>query len=130
MEDSLNLGSTIYFIPIMNNLDWKDKLGATFNIDPNTITPEIEEDKASAPILSAKQNLKIMLDKKNRNGKAVTLIVDFEGSDEALKELARELKTQCGVGGSARGGEILIQGDFRKKIQEILTKKGFKAKII
>ena len=114
----------------MNNLDWKDKLGATFNIDPNTITPEIEEDKASAPILSAKQNLKIMLDKKNRNGKAVTLIVDFEGSDEALKELARELKTQCGVGGSARGGEILIQGDFRKKIQEILTKKGFKAKII
>ena len=71
-----------------------------------------------------------MLDKRNRNGKKVTLVTDFVCSDEALKELAKDLKQQCGVGGSARGGEILLQGDFRTKVLEILKARGFKARII
>ena len=68
--------------------------------------PAVEEKKCT-------QRLDVMLDKRNRNGKKVTLIVNFDGSEDALKQLAKELKQHCGVGGSARGGEILIQGDFR-----------------
>ncbi len=112
----------------MKNNDWKKQLGLVYSTNPDTITnEEAEENKGIDP---AKQNLQIMLDKRNRNGKSVTLIVNFNGSDEALKDLAKEIKTQCGVGGSARGGEILIQGDFRSKVLEILTKKGYKARII
>lgn len=112
----------------MKNNDWKKQLGLVYSTNPNAIKhAEIE---ANPEIEPSKQNLQIMLDKRNRNGKSVTLIVNFNGSDEALRNLAKEIKTQCGVGGSARGGEILIQGDFRNKVFEILTKKGFKAKII
>lgn len=112
----------------MKNNDWKKQLGLVYSTNPDAINnEETEENKEIDP---AKQNLQIMLDKRNRNGKSVTLIVNFNGSDEALKDLAKEIKTQCGVGGSARGGEILIQGDFRSKVLEILTKKGYKARII
>lgn len=111
----------------MDKLDWKDKLAQTFNVEvPSPDTEEkIEEVK---PTLPTKQNLKILLDKRNR--KAVTLIVDFEGSDDALKQLAAQLKAQLGCGGSARDGEILIQGDVRQKVLSILTNKGYKARII
>ncbi|MDD2960471.1 MAG: translation initiation factor [Muribaculaceae bacterium] len=114
----------------MNSLDWKDKLAQTFNVDISSIEDTKVEENEENTGMPTKQNVKIMLDKRNRNGKAVTLIVDFVGSDEALKELAKELKAQCGSGGSARCGEILIQGDFRNKIQTILTAKGYKSKII
>ena len=113
----------------MAGLDWKDKLAQAFDIDASQIAPE-PEPEAAKPSLEAKQNLKIMLDKRNRNGKSVTLIVDFKGDDEAVKELAKELKAKCGAGGSARGSEILIQGDVRNKVKELLEQKGYKAKII
>ena len=90
-------------------------------------TDDVEEEETLPP---SKQKLRIMLDKRNRNGKRVTLVTDFVGSDEALKSLAKELKQHCGVGGSARGGEILIQGDFRDKVLAFLKAKGFKARII
>lgn len=115
----------------MENLDWKDKLGLAFNISPESVQAEPDDssvEEASASICT--KRLDIMLDKRNRNGKKVTLIVNFEGGEEALKTLAKELKQYCGVGGSARGGEILIQGDFREKILSYLTNKGYKARII
>lgn len=113
----------------MDKLDWKDKLASAFNVE---ISQEPAEESVikEEPALAVKQNLKIMLDKRNRKGKAVTLIVDFVGSDEALEKLAKEIKVQCGAGGSARCGEILIQGDVRNKVHAILTAKGYKAKII
>lgn len=113
--------------------DWKAKLGLAFNIDPESVkneSAEIEQDITDTQNQVCKQRLEIMLDKRNRNGKKVTLIVNFEGSEEALKSLAKELKQHCGVGGSARGGEILIQGDFREKILAFLKNKGYKARII
>lgn len=117
-------------------MDWKDKLGAAFNIDPEEVAQNAAQERAEADenesmeIEPKKQNLKIMLDKRNRNGKSVTLVVDYIGSESSLKELAKCLKRECGVGGSARAGEILIQGDFREKIYKILLAKGYRAKVI
>lgn len=110
-------------------MDWKEKLGLAFNIDPETVKNEPEEMPAKEE-KKCTQRLDIMLDKRNRNGKKVTLVVNFNGSDEALKSLAKELKQHCGVGGSARGGEILIQGDFRDKIHAFLMSKGYKSRVI
>ena len=119
---------------MMMNEDWKATLGAAFNYNPDEATHEADEVPAevAADALAeqGKQMLNVMLDKRNRNGKRVTLVTDFVGSDEALKSLAKELKQHCGVGGSARGGEILIQGDFRDKVLAFLKAKGFKARII
>lgn len=118
----------------MINDDWKAALGAAFNYNPEEATHEATEEPSDAPADAlaeqGKQMLNVMLDKRNRNGKRVTLVTDFVGSDEALKSLAKELKQHCGVGGSARGGEILIQGDFRDKVLAFLKAKGFKARII
>lgn len=111
-------------------MDWKEKLGLAFNIDPEAVKNEPEEVQEPAQESVCKQRLDIMLDKRNRNGKKVTLIVNFDGSEDALKALAKELKQYCGVGGSARGGEILIQGDFREKILAYLKDHGYKARII
>ena len=114
----------------MKNLDWKEKLGLAFNIDPASVQNEQQEEIVEESTTICKQRLDIMLDKRNRNGKKVTLIVNFDGSEDALKALAKDLKQHCGVGGSARGGEILIQGDFREKILSYLKEKGYKARII
>ena len=120
----------------MDSQDWKSKLGAAFNVE----VPSSEEIAASQEVSPAtqgdalaqhgKEMVNVMLDKRNRKGKKVTLITDLKCDDEALKELAATLKKHCGVGGSARGGEILIQGDFKDKILELLKSQGFKARLI
>ncbi len=87
-----------------------------------------ENDEDQIPLATNEQRLEAHLDKKNRGGKVATLIKGFQGSDDDLKSLAKQLKTLCGVGGSAKDGEIIIQGNFRDKIMEHLSKQGYKIK--
>lgn len=85
-----------------------------YSTNPEAIQPE--EQAAPASLQPGQQKLKVVLDKKQRAGKVVTLVENFIGSDDDLAELAKKLKTKCGVGGSAKDGVILIQGDFKEKI--------------
>ncbi len=95
------------------------------NPDQELYSEENEELETLAP---EKQSLKVYIDKKNRGGKEVTLITGFIGSEADFQTLGKTLKTKCGTGGSAKDGEIIIQGNFREKIIEHLIKLGFKAK--
>ncbi|MGQ2985317.1 translation initiation factor [Flavobacterium sp.] len=85
-------------------------------------------DEGTETPANGEQRLEAHLDKKNRGGKVATVIKGFEGTDDDLKALAKQLKTLCGVGGSAKDGEIIIQGNFRDKVMDHLTKQGYKVK--
>jgi len=114
----------------MKHNDWKDRLNVVYSTNPN-FKYEIGEGEEAKTLPKEKQVLRISLDKRNRGGKKVTLITGFIGKDEDLQDLGKELRVKCGVGGSAKDGEIIVQGDLREKICEILLKSGYlKAKII
>ena len=101
--------------------------GIVFSTNPDFVfEPDIDEVEETLP--PSKQHLKIMLDKKQRKGKTVTLISGFVGSEDALKELEKKLKVLCGSGGSSKDNEVLIQGDFKDKIFDFLIKNGYNVK--
>lgn len=97
--------------------------GLVFSTNPDLMKEE-EEQLQETPE-PGQQNLKVRLDKKQRAGKTVTLVEGFTGNDEDLAELGKKLKTKCGAGGSAKDGEILIQGDYKEKIVAWLKEWGY-----
>ena len=103
----------------MADNDWKKRLGVVYSTNPDFSFTEQEEERIETPEPSV-QKLTVTIDRRNRGGKQVTLVTGFVGSDEDLAELGRTLKIKCGVGGTAKDGEITIQGDFREKVTEIL----------
>jgi translation initiation factor 1 len=105
----------------------KEKINVVYSTNPN-FNFDYEEEEVQETLAPNQQLLYVSLDRKQRKGKDVTLIEGFIGQDEDLKELAKTLKSACGVGGTAKDGEILIQGDHRNKVIELLEKLGYKYK--
>ena len=111
----------------MADNDWKKRLGVVFSTNPD-FTYEEEASQEHATLAPEKQNLIVKIDRKGRGGKQVTLVTGFVGTADDLAELGRTLKVKCGVGGSAKDGEITIQGDFRDRVVALLNEMGYKAK--
>lgn len=107
--------------------DWKKRDGVVYSTD-SSFEFNYQAKGEAVTLPPQQQNIKVSLDKSMRAGKQVTLIHGFIGTNQDLEQLGKLLKTKCGVGGSAKDGEIIIQGDHRDKIVQLLVKEGYKAK--
>lgn len=102
----------------------KNRIGVVFSTNPDH-EYEYEQEEVKAPTGKDKQVLRVMIDRKKRRGKEVTLVTGYKGNPQTLKELGKLLKTKCGVGGSVKDYEIIIQGNHKAKIIDILLKEGY-----
>ncbi|MDF1673350.1 MAG: translation initiation factor [Vicingaceae bacterium] len=102
----------------------KSKKNIVYSTNPNYSYEDDDEDLET--LNPEEQYLKVMIDRKQRKGKSVTLITGFVGSDDDLKDLSKTLKSKCGVGGSSKNGEVLVQGEFKDKIFDLLIDMGYK----
>jgi translation initiation factor 1 len=107
--------------------DWKDRLGVVYSTS-DEYSYDYDGDDEAETLPTNKQKLVITLDKKQRGGKQVTLVTGFTGTEDDLKSLGKMLKTKCGVGGSAKLGEIIVQGDFRERVKDLLKKEGYQVR--
>ena len=108
----------------MKNNYWKERLNIVYSTNPD-FRYETEEDNETETLDKKQQKLRVSMEKKGRGGKTVTLVTGFIGNEEDLKEIGRILKSKCGVGGSVKDGEIIIQGDLKQKIIELLKAEGY-----
>ena len=103
----------------------KEKINIVYSTNPN-FQYEFEEEESVESKPNNQQKLYVSIDKKQRGGKEVTLVEGFVGPEEELKELGKLLKSKCGVGGSVKDNEILIQGNFKDKVYDLLVKENYK----
>lgn len=123
--NSSNFIQPLLSLQNMNNgNDWKKRLGMVYSTNPD-FQFETENVVEQETLPKQQQKLRINIEKKNRGGKVATIVKGFIGSENDLKELGKMLKTKCGVGGSAKEGELIIQGEFKQKIIDILIKEGY-----
>jgi len=108
--------------------DWKKRDGVVFSTNPDFKYDSQDAEEETQTLPAEKQKLIVCIDRSGRAGKQVTLVKGFVGSDDDLAALGKKLKTKCGVGGSVKDGEIIIQGDFRDKVTALLVQDGYKAK--
>ena len=110
------------------NNDWKERLGVTYstNLDfayQTDAAPEVE------PLPPDRQRLRVRIDRRNRGGKTVTSVEGFRGRPDDLEALGKALKVRCGVGGATKDGEIILQGDLRQKVADILQSEGYGVRV-
>ena len=110
----------------MSKKSKKNRINVVYSTNPNFEYEEEFDEVSSIPF--SEQNLYVLVDRKNRGGKTVTLIKGFTGSDEDASDLAKKLKQKCGVGGGFKQGEIYVQGDHRNKVQQFLKDLGANVK--
>lgn len=107
--------------------DWKHRLGVVYSTNPD-FKYEQPRQSEEATLEPGRQRLTVRIDRRQRAGKQVTLVDGFVGTQEDLSALAKTLKTRCGVGGTAKDGQITIQGDLRDKVTALLVSLGYNAK--
>lgn len=109
----------------MRKNDWKDRLNVVYSTNPDFHYETENEEEAEEVLDKKQQKLRVSIEKKGRGGKTVTVVKGFVGPEEALKEIGRLLKNKCGVGGAVKDGEILIQGELKPRVIELLKAEGY-----
>lgn len=104
--------------------DWKERLGIVYSTNPD-YQYQREKDEEQVTLPPSGQKLNVIIDRKQRKGKVVTLVTGFIGMENDLKDLGKMLKSKCGAGGTVKDGQILIQGDFRDKVILLLSDAGY-----
>ncbi len=108
----------------MGKKNKKNRIGVVYSTNPD-YDYDFQEEQEQELLPANQQKLRVVIDRKKRKGKEVTLVTGFVGPEDDLKELGKYLKTKCGVGGSAKDGEILVQGDQRDQVVQLLKEKGY-----
>lgn len=108
----------------MRKNDWKDRLNIVYSTNPD-FAYETESDNEVETLPKNQQKLRVSVEKKGRGGKTVTVVSGFVGSEDDLKELGKLLKTKCGVGGSVKDNEVLVQGEFKQRVIDLLKAEGY-----
>ncbi len=108
--------------------DWKERLGVVYSTNPDFAYENEGDDTPEQSLPKAKQKLRVALDKRNRGGKKVTIVADYKGPESEIEELGKILKVKCGVGGAVKDKEIIIQGDFRDRVVQLLQDMGYGAR--
>ncbi|MGL5272815.1 MAG: translation initiation factor [Phocaeicola sp.] len=108
----------------MKKNDWKERLNVVYSTNPD-FSYNYSDEEENDTLDKRQQKLRVSIEKKGRGGKTATLVTGFIGTEDDLKELGKLLKSKCGVGGSAKDGEIIIQGDLKQRVIELLKQEGY-----
>ena len=108
--------------------DWKHRLGIVYSTNKEFDYKNDSDISDIETVIPEKQHLVVSIDRNHRAGKQVTIVKGFVGNDNDLETLGKQLKIKCGVGGSVKDGEIILQGDFRERAVALLSAMGYKAK--